>query len=334
MLIKKQIPMPVKEIIWNLIDRWELIQNYKQDKKKFLKYSFNFSHKKTKRHYEADLIFYYHKIEKGLSLSNPRTGFGKDNVNYLLKKLEEYLFKYGWDDVSLISLNTLFEYYYFNEINNLKLDDLFKRINKLKSTISNGMQLSKGGVDEVKKAEIDKSDFDFKGFAYSRYSIRNFAPGNLSNNKVKDALEIALKTPSVCNRQPWKVHVYSDEELKKSILKNQNGNTGFGENASKILVVTSELKDFRGAIERNQSFIDGGMFSMSLIYALHSLGIGTCPLNLSITNKTEKKIKKIANINESEVLIMMIAIGNIPEKLKVASSPRRKIEEVLLFHNY
>lgn len=308
----------------------KLKSNFKQDMKKFQNYSFDYTKSKTKRHYEAELIFYYHKIEKGLALPNPRIGFGKQNIRHLITILDKYVKEYGWDDVSLISLNTLYEYYYFNEKNNLKLDSLYKQLKKLENTLHGKERLYIGGVDIVTKKEIyEKARINFKDFAYSRYSIRDFAPGDVSIDKIKEAVYIAQKTPSVCNRQSSKVYVYSDNELKKKILSYQNGNVGFGDKASIILVVTIDLKDFRGINERNQGFIDGGMYAMSLIYALHSLGLGTCALNLSITNKTERKLKRVAKIDESEIPIMMIAVGKIPEKLRVASSPRRRVEEVM-----
>jgi nitroreductase len=327
--IKKIIPKPIIKILKKELDIYKLKKNYKQDMKKYIKYSSHFNGLNSKRHFEAELIFYYHKIEKGLSLPIPRVGFGKNNAFHLVAILEKYLIEYGWDDVSKVALNTLFEYYYFNEGNKLILKDLFTRLEKLKSTLPIKSQISEGGVTEITKALIDKSNLDFEEFAYTRYSIRNFAPGDVSLDIIKKAVHIAQKTPSVCNRQSSKVYVYGDDNFRKEILSYQNGNAGFGDSSSKILIVTSELQDFRGVIERNQSYIDGGMYSMSLIYALHSLGVGTCPLNLSITNETERKLKMAAKISESEVLIMMIAVGNLPDKLKVASSHRRKVEDVM-----
>lgn len=158
----------------------ELRVNYMEDMKKYIKYSFEFTKKKTKRHYEADLIFYYHKIEKGLSLPNSRVGFGQNNVEHLLKLLENYVKNFGWDKTSLISLDVLYQYYYFNEQNNCKLDELLKRLNILEETLKGRERLFLGGMTRVTKKEIDeKRAVNFKDFAYSRYSVRDFAPGDV-----------------------------------------------------------------------------------------------------------------------------------------------------------
>ncbi|WP_220154077.1 nitroreductase family protein [Rossellomorea aquimaris] len=329
MSFKKFIPKPIRRIALRMLNHIQLLNYYFKDMNRYSKHSFDFSNSKAKRHHETDLIYYYHKIEKGLSLPNPRIGFGQKVVNHLLSILNHYIKQYGWDNVSIAALNTLYSYYYFNEKNDLRLNELLNKLEELSKTIDAISRPTVGGIDEVKKVDIDKSNIDFKEFAFSRYSIRNYAPGNVSIDLIKEAVYIAQKTPSVCNRQPWRVYVYSNEEDKINILKYQNGNVGFGDGASKILIVTSELKDFRGPRERNQSYIDGGMYSMSLIYALHSLGVGSCALNLAVSPQTETELKNTANISESEVLIMMIAVGNLPKKLNVASSPRRAVEDVI-----
>src|SRR5690625_1820490 len=331
-LIRLLLPNLVLNPIRRYRNKNRLRKEYEEDYIQFSTYSFVFGKEKTKRHYAAELIFFYHKIEKGIAMPEPKVGYDKKNVEYLVKILKSYIKKYGWDQVSATSLSALEEYYVFNKENGNKLKRLNKEIVKLKKTMPNHVELGIGGTKTVFKADIEQTLVDFKSFVNSRYSIRDFAPGHVSDKVIKEAIEIAQKTPSVCNRHSWKVYSYSKEQDKLEILKFQNGNKGFGHLADKILIVTMDLRDFRGSIERNQAYIDGGMYSMSLIYALHSLGIGTCPLNLSIVNKTERKLKEVTGIPDSEVFMMMIAVGHIPEKLKVAWSPRREIDEVLTMY--
>lgn len=328
-LIKFILPKKLVNRIIQSRRKKRLKQEYEQDFNQFITHSFTFGKNKDKRHYEAELIFYYHKIEKGLAMPKPRLGFGKENIEYLVKILKRYVKKYGWDEVSATSLSALEEYYYFHDNNGLNFKKLFNEIEKIKKSIPSNIEQGIGGTISVDKKEIDQSLIDFKTFTSTRYSIRDFEPGHVSDELIKEAVEISQKTPSVCNRHSWKVYSYSNKKDKSKILEYQNGNRGFGHLADKILIVTMDLRDFRGAIERHQAYIDGGMYSMTLIYALHSLGIGTCPLNLSIVNNTEKGLKEVTGISDSEVFMMMIAVGHIPNQLKVARSPRRDIDEVL-----
>jgi len=330
-IIKALLPKSMLKLISNnsYYRNKRLKNEYKYDFKKFKKYSFVFGKERQKRHYEAELIFYYHKIEKGLALPEPRQGFGLEPIKHLIKILKKYIKNYGWDEISSTSLSALEEYYDFNKNNGLELKKLYKEIEKFKNSIPTSLDQGIGGTRSITKEEIDQSLIDFNKFAKTRYSIRDFTPGEVSDELIKEAVQISQKTPSVCNRHSWKVYSYSTEADKKKILQFQNGNRGFGHLADKVLIVTMDLRDFRGPIERNQAYIDGGMYSMSLIYALHSLGLGTCPLNLSIVNKTEKKLKQATGISDSEVFMMMIAVGHIPDNLKVAQSPRRDVDEVL-----
>jgi nitroreductase len=55
-----------------------------------------------------------------------------------------------------------------------------------------------------------------------------------------------------------------------------------------------------------------------LVYALHSLGLGTCCLNLSVEYKRDQALKQSADIPDTELIMIMIAVGNLPERLKVA----------------
>ncbi|MCH4826783.1 nitroreductase family protein [Planococcus halocryophilus] len=322
--IKNLIPKITSTKIYK---NYQLLREAFLDIDKYRKYSATISQNKNRSMSESELIFYYHKIEKGLSLPKTRLKFGYEAVEHLTVILENYVGKYGWEKVAIVALNTLKAYVKYNENNGVELNHLGNRILKLESSLRlNNMQ---GGIVEIKKEDIEKNRIDFKSFAYSRYSIRNFADQEVDLSIIEEAVLIAQKSPSVCNRQSSRVYVYSDKEIQNEILKHQNGNRGFGHLADKIIIVTSKLDHFIGHGERNQSYIDGGMYSMSLIYALHSLGIGTCPLNLALTNNAEKKLKEVARIDNSEVLMMMIAVGHLPTNLNVAASIRREVSEVL-----
>lgn len=139
----------------------------------------------------------------------------------------------------------------------------------------------------------------------------------------------AASSPSVCNRQPWKVRVFEGADVA-DMLKYQNGNRGFRENVPMLAVISVELAHFSGAGERNQAWIEGGIFSSSLVWVLHALGLESCMLNLSITNAAADALRTAAGIPASEVPIMMIAFGYGAEGHRVARSPRRELDSVLV----
>jgi nitroreductase len=93
-----------------------------------------------------------------------------------------------------------------------------------------------------------------------------------------------MKSPSVCNRQPWKVHLIEDEQLLHQVMTAQGGFAGNGHNMQLLLLVTVDLRYFSTSSERNQGFVDGGIYLMSLVYALTYHKMATCILNADFPN--------------------------------------------------
>lgn len=163
-----------------------------------------------------------------------------------------------------------------------------------------------------------------------RRSFRNYSDRQVELSTIEEAIRLAQLSPSVCNRQASKVYVVSDKQTMLEALSYQNGNKGFGHMASKLLVVTSDLKSFVDATERNQPFVDGGLFSMSLVYALQAQGVVSCCLNWCVPAPTDKRFHDYSGIPDCERIIMFIVIGYPPERAFVPKSHRRNLSDVCL----
>lgn len=309
-----------------------LLLNYAYDFGRFFRWSSANKESKTQLQLQALITMDYHRLEKGLALKEPRVGFGQKNIQRLLSNLKTYKKQYGLDTNSQIALNALYEYYLFNRESGVDNTHLYQEITELKEPTSNRDNLMQPGgtLTVTRQSILSSAQLDLKKFFNSRYSIRHFASDEVDLSLIEQATLMAQKTPSVCNRQSSKVYVFSDERKKQQVLSYQNGNRGFGDQASKILIVVSDLESFTSVGERNQCWIDGGMFAMSLVYALHALGLGTCCLNWSVEYSTDKALKRAVGLRDSESVIMMIAVGHLPHKFKVAQSPRKSLEEVLV----
>jgi hypothetical protein len=81
----------------------------------------------------------------------------------------------------------------------------------------------------------------------------------------------------------------SDPESKRSVLRYQNGNRGFGDQVAYVLIVTTDIQ-------------------------------------------TDAALRACADIPDSQAVIMMIAVGSLPEEFTVAQSPRKHLDEVIVFH--
>jgi nitroreductase len=67
---------------------------------------------------------------------------------------------------------------------------------------------------------------------------------------------------------------------------------------------------------------------MSIIYALHSLGIASCCLNWSQLPKNDLRFRHSLEIKNNHTVIMMLAIGYPDENNNVCVSARRPFNEV------
>lgn len=297
------------------------------DLKIFLSNSFRTDKLQTKENYIAFLTKQYHIIEKGLALPNPRQNFGKPKIILLIEKANEYVKAYGSDRLIDCIKETLTSYLERNISLENDENELYVIIKKFVRT--NYASNNIGGLKKLDKDYINNiTSFDFDSFVKSRTSVRNFSEEEVLIDEIYQAVEMARYAPSVCNRQSWKVHFYSDDKVKKELLKLQNGNNGFTDSINKVLLITTDTKKFT-KLESNQVFVDGGLFSMNLLLSLHSLGVASCCLNTCLPYVDEKKMKIVGEIPSSERLIMMIGIGKYKDSFEVAISDRIHPKEIV-----
>ncbi|GAA4741716.1 hypothetical protein GCM10023328_23660 [Modestobacter marinus] len=109
----------------------------------------------------------------------------------------------------------------------------------------------------------------------------------------------------------------------------QNGNAGFRDQIPCLLVVTVDAKLFAGAGERNQRWVDGGLYAMSLVWALHAQGVASCMLNWSVGHAQSRRLRGAAGIPDHLDVVTLVAAGHPRDGLRVARSPRRPVDEVL-----
>jgi nitroreductase len=279
---------------------------------------------------EYYLVKHCHILEKGLALPKPRKAFGQPKIKILIKRTRLYEAHYSETHIGCMVRDTLREYLEFhaNDLQALPKDFL----SHIRIFIDEREPQASGGLKHLKKSEMVTLGPDrFREFLQCRHSLRNFSSVPVEDAVINEAISMARHTPSVCNRQGWRVHYYSDKAIICELLSYQNGNAGFTESIDKLLIVTGSTKAFT-RYEHNQLFIDGGLYSMNLMLSLHAVGLGSCPLNTCMPWFREKQIKKVAGIACYERLIMMIAVGNLKDEFNVAQSEKYSLDRILKRH--
>lgn len=278
---------------------------------------------------KRDLTLAYHIVEKGLTMPVPRPGFGKPVVINLINTVLKYR-KLGLplNEMEFTqSVSVLKEYREFHEEINFKLDiEVAEKLHLLDSLFQTIV-----GLKQLKLSRdvyFSAANKPFDQFCRSRYSVRNFTSQEIPFQVLYECIELAQKSPSFCNRQPNRVYIVKSPEKKKQVLEIQNGNRGFGHLAETLLVISSVISTTKDIHERNENHLNGGLFSMTLLNALHFNRIGACSLNWSVANEKDLKMRKILSVPENEVILMIIACGYVPETFSVASSPRKTAKEI------
>lgn len=330
--MKSKIKNIIKNIPgFNFINR--IRKNYKLKKEfsndyKFFKNNYVYSKQTTKEKLEYEMILEIHKLEKGFAVVNPRP-FGIDKIKKiieLIKKFEscnyERSFSYN------LAYSSLEEYKKFYEEKDWIDTEQYKIVNQF---LSNGKEydyISVGAHDLIKKDFIEDSKIDFDKFISSRKSVRNFAPKELLVEDINKAVNMAIKSPSACNRQMCKVYYIDSDNNKKVIEKYAQGLGLFDLTNANYFVITFDISANYFIGERNQGWFNAGLFSMNFVNALHSLGIGSCFIQFGNSFKEEQEMKKIFNIPDSERIAVIITAGYYDEISRIPYSTRKNIEDI------
>jgi len=271
-----------------------------------------------------------HGLEKGLSFRNRKPVFGIANAKELISQLEAVQVdsKVFCDARVTWALSNLRDWHDHhvgkNEIN----AELLARCSSL---LSFDQQVSR--CDSTITLDRDwiqkEAKGDFRSVSHSRHSVRDFSEKPVDLAEVREAVSIATRTPSACNRQSVRIICLSPGPQMKAALALQNGNRGFSESVDKLLIVTFDRRCYLEHNEQNLGFVDAGMFAMSLIHALHFLGLGSCCLNWAVDRQTDNDLHDKIDVPKHLAVACMIAVGHLPEQLRVAASHRLPVDVIV-----
>lgn len=271
-------------------------------------------------------------IEKGMSLSHPREKFSVQKAMELLEFIDEFT-ECGYkveDSIPILNtLGVLKTFLTYHEERGFKPENVFKKFEKYSKYL---LEKEKYGIIEVNKSELKKeAQGAFPEFFMSRHSVRQFSEQTIDVSDIEKAVKLAMKAPSACNRQSCKAYFYRDKEVNKRRGELIAGNTGFDGEVQNYIVITSDMSAFYDPFERNQVYVDGCIFTMALVEALHYYGIASCILQNGEYKERNLKFKEICkNIPENEKIILFIAIGYYKDNFTYAVSHRKNLDNVLI----
>lgn len=308
-----------------------LVSAYCYDLKRYSRYSSTIHPADRERaNLAAKVTERYHSIEKGLSLPDPRPGFGRVVIPRLVKLVDKYVAAYGQDEVSRAAAGALRNYLQFNAESGLVASEVpgEPAVSELLARVDHSVD--SGGTTPMTRMQVHSK---VKGveleFFTSRHSTRMFDSMPVDPGEIEFAARAAMASPAVCNREFSGVTVWTDPELVREILVAHGGARGFEGEPTALAMITVAPRAYWGAAERNQAWIDGGLFAMGFLLGLHAQGLGAVALNWSREPVADRAMRRLVALADDRSIVMFVAFGNLRDNYLVARSSRRDLNKFL-----
>ncbi|HGY2645437.1 TPA: nitroreductase family protein [Klebsiella aerogenes] len=300
----------------------KIMADFVRDYKRYADNSYYRNKKVNKdiEHIEGMVIRLYHGVEKGLSISNLKKEFGLNNISLLQKLLLELKVKNYTNNHISSAIATLNRYYQIHD--DMGSIEFEKNKNLFYEKIFVDAPYQGGAKNYVSFDEFDTSNY--RDFFNSRTSIREFdVTCGIDTSTIVEILDIAKKCPSACNRQAMKIFYSLDIDKNSELLSYQNGSRTFRHGVPGLFIVCSDTRFQEGAEERNLGFIEGGIWILSLVNALHYKKLGACVLNWCVRAKHDELFREKYNIPSYYNISAFIAFGKPVYPQKAPYSIRR-----------
>lgn len=162
----------------------------------------------------------------------------------------------------------------------------------------------------------------------SRRSIRRFSSEPIDEGHINDIVKAGFSAPSAGNRQPWRVIIVTDQDVKNQ-LGNAAGGQTFIAKAPVIFVVCGVPEESAQRYkERGKTLYvlqDTAALTLNILHAAHMLGFGACWIGAF----NEEEVSKILRIPSNMRPVSMIPVGKIEGNLP-EMRPRRNLSEVII----
>lgn len=279
---------------------------------------------------QSDLAIRVHAIEKGMSIGSVKVGFGQPKVLSIIKDLQHYLNIGGDKGFTEECYSVLNQYVLFNRQLGADMQIVETELAGFAKTNSLS-DLNKGGIyHKTKKDVLEQANKPFAEFSQTRFSVRDFGKDKVNRNQIEAALKICERTPSACNRQPWSIYVFENGDFKNKMFANQGGCKGFYEDMQYAILICGDQRNYN-INELYQAYVDGGLYGMNLMYALHAQGLASIPLTMGHKLGDTSRIKSVMNIPEYDIPVLLIGVGSYKEEYKVAASVRKDYNQYVKF---
>ncbi|MFH0986997.1 MAG: nitroreductase family protein [Candidatus Micrarchaeota archaeon] len=162
-----------------------------------------------------------------------------------------------------------------------------------------------------------------------RRSIRQFLDKDVEEEKIKDIIDNARKSPSGNNAQPWKFYVLKNGKITEKMKQEHVFFQSLATDAPAMIVCCSDPDSYTKQVEgwddskEERALRDLSIASGFLVLRATELGLGTCFIGWL----KKDKIKKILKLPYQYLIPYVILVGYPDEKPK--KNGRKSISEIM-----
>jgi len=287
-----------------------------------------------KRANRVELRRNIHRLEKGLTMQPMRKVFAQ---NYIIETVESYkeAIKQHEADPTSLDQSEL-------EWAHTVLADFFNATESVGN--SKKAQVLFEPLSNFQPGENDKKPFERKNniglptyeqllnLSLYRRSVRWFEQKPVERECIDNALRVARQSPTACNRLPYVFKIFDDPALVKKVANIPFGTEGYADNIPVIVVLIGKLDSFFSARDRHAIYIDSSLAAMGFTYALEAQGLASCMINWPDFEPLEHKMQKMLDLEYSDRVIMLIAIGYPDKKAKVPYSQKKSLDTIRTYN--
>ena len=123
----------------------------------------------------------------------------------------------------------------------------------------------------------------------NRYSVRAYQAKPVKEEKLMKIMGAGLHSASANNRQPYKVYVVQDENIRKKIVRANSPINFWMKDVPVIMVIA--VKTTGDQEEMKERYLDAGIMIANMMLAATALGLGSCACGAYDDNKVRDILK-------------------------------------------
>ncbi|MDR5674217.1 nitroreductase family protein [Halalkaliarchaeum sp. AArc-GB] len=187
------------------------------------------------------------------------------------------------------------------------------------------------------RKELDDSPVsidELKQLAVRRTSTRWFEQRDVPKEPVDDALEVAMQSPSACNRQSYEFRLYDDPEMIDEITSLAIGASGYKDNIPLLAVIVGKQRAYFNDRDKHVIYIDASLAAMAFQFALETQGLASCSINWPAIPENERQMEELLDLDCDENVVMLMAIGYPDPDGMIPYSEKKAVETVRSYNRY